>query len=118
MAGDARGAAVRVWDPAVRLFHWALVLAVLVAGWTGVWVGGRAITLHVMVGIGVGALVIARLVWGFRGGRFARFQGFVVGPVALMQHVRDLAQGHAPRHLGHNPLGGAVIVKRRTTFAR
>jgi cytochrome b len=101
---------VRVWDPAVRLFHWALVLAVLVAGWTGVWVGDRAITPHVMVGIGVGALVMARLVWGFCGGRFARFQGFVVGPVALMQHVRDLAQGHAARHLGHNPLGGAMIV--------
>jgi cytochrome b len=110
MAGEARGAAMRVWDPAVRLFHWALVLAVLVAGWTGVWVGDRAITLHVMVGIGVGALVMARLVWGFCGGRFARFQGFVVGPVALMQHVRDLAQGHAARHLGHNPLGGAMIV--------
>lgn len=110
MAGEARGAAVRVWDPAVRLFHWALVLAVLVAGWTGLWVGDRAVNLHVTVGIGAGALVIARLVWGFRGGRFARFQGFVVGPVALMQHVRDLAQGRAARHLGHNPLGGAMIV--------
>jgi cytochrome b len=108
--GKIRGAAVRVWDLAVRLFHWALVLAVLVAGWTGLWAGDRAINLHVIAGISVGALVIGRVVWGFQGGRFARFAGFVVGPFALARHLRDMADGRSARHLGHNPLGGAMIV--------
>ena len=110
MAGEARGSAVRVWDLAVRLFHWALVVAVSVAGWTGLWVGDRAINLHVIAGISVGTLVIARVIWGFRGGRFARFGGFVLGPLTLVRHVHALAGGRAERHLGHNPLGGAMIV--------
>ena len=55
-------------------------------------------------------LVAARIVWGVIGSRHARFASFVSGPRAVLAYLRALRHGHAPRHLGHNPAGGAMIV--------
>ena len=101
---------VSVWDGLVRLFHWSMVLLVTVAAISGFLIGGQAIDFHVWSGALIGALVLVRLIWGFVGGSFARFAGFIVGPNAVLQHLRELRAGHAPRHLGHNPLGGVMIL--------
>ncbi len=111
VAAVPRGRApVRVWDRWVRLFHWTLVAAVTVAAVTGFLMDARAIDLHVWAGTLIAALVLARLVWGFLGGRFARFAGFVPAPGAALAHLDELLRNRAARHLGHNPLGGLMIV--------
>jgi cytochrome b len=51
-----------------------------------------------------------RLAWGFAGGRHARFSAFVRGPGAVLRYTRTLLQPDAPRHLGHNPLGGWSVL--------
>jgi cytochrome b len=58
-----------VWDPWVRVFHWTLALSFALAwfsaqGWEGP---------HDAAGYVAGTLVLFRLVWGFVGGRYARF---------------------------------------------
>ncbi|MCG6903894.1 MAG: cytochrome b/b6 domain-containing protein [Rhodobacter sp.] len=99
-----------VWDRLVRLFHWSLVVLVALALITGFLGGAESVTLHLVAGTGIAALLIVRLVWGFLGTGFARFSDFLVGPRAVMRHVRALVAGHPERHLGHNPLGGWMIV--------
>lgn len=104
-----------VWDAFIRWFHWLLVVGIGIALTTGFQPDARMITLHLATGAAVVALVTSRIIWGFAGGRFARFSGFLPGPATLRQHLRDLsgarvADGSSHRHLGHNPLGAVMIL--------
>ena len=101
----SEGRWISVWDPLVRIFHWGTVAAVATAfltedvGW-----------LHEGAGYVVLALLAVRLVWGVVGTRHARFSDFVVAPGRVRSYLGALLRGRAPRHLGHNPAGGAMIV--------
>ncbi len=106
---DDRTCRIRVWDLPTRLFHWMLVLSVAVCLVTGN-IGGTALSLHVQSGLTVLGLLVFRLFWGFAGGRQARFSAFVRGPRTVLRYAREILQGAAPRHLGHNPLGGWSIL--------
>jgi cytochrome b len=101
-----RQAEVKVWDPLVRLFHWGLVTAFVVAWATGDEIKG----VHILAGYCVIGLVAFRIVWGFVGAKHARFAGFVRGPRAVTGYLCDTAGLRAKRYLGHNPAGGAMIV--------
>lgn len=97
---------VKVWDPLVRVFHWALVTVFAVAFLTE----DEWLDLHVLAGYTVLGLVGLRLVWGVIGTRHARFRDFVRRPSAVLAYLGDLLRGRARRYLGHNPAGGAMIV--------
>ena len=66
----------KVWDPAVRLFHWALV-----AGFAAnaLFTDDES-KLHQWIGYAVLGLVLFRLVWGFVGSPHARFADFPPDP--------------------------------------
>jgi len=96
---------LRVWDPLVRIFHWSLVAAFLVA-----WLSAEELpTVHAFAGYSIAALVAFRLIWGLVGSRYARFTQFVQGPRATLAYLGDMAQGKERRHLGHNPAGAAMV---------
>ena len=58
---------------------------------------------------GTSPLIGARLTWGVVGTRHALFISFIAGPRAVLRYVRLLRDGYAPRYLGHNPAGGAMV---------
>ena len=68
------------------------------------------VRLHIVAGVSALALVAARIVWGFLGPTYARFSSFVRRPAEILDHAEQLRSGRAAHHLGHNPLGGAMIV--------
>jgi cytochrome b len=100
---------IRVWDLGVRLFHWLLVAAVVVAAWTGFVLGRTMLAWHLGAGIAIIALLIWRLAWGAWGTTYARFATFVYPPASLLEHLRAFFAGHHRRHLGHNPLGALMV---------
>jgi cytochrome b len=74
------------------------------------WAGEARLSLHLWAGYVALAMVLARSVWGFVGSPHARFASFVRGPRTGLAYTGELLRGHAPRMLGHNPLGGWMIV--------
>ena len=104
MAGEAPR--VRVWDPFVRFFHWALVAAFVVAYFSH----GGYLAVHRVSGYAIVALIVVRVAWGFVGSQHARFADFVPAPGTLLSYLGLLVRGREPRHIGHNPAGGAMIV--------
>ncbi|MCB1395561.1 MAG: cytochrome b/b6 domain-containing protein [Rhodobacter sp.] len=97
--------AVKVWDPVVRLFHWALVVAFTL----NAVVFDETMRLHVAVGYAILGLVALRVVWGMIGTRHARFSDFPPDAGAAIAQARELAVGRRVRHLGHSPLGALMI---------
>ena len=106
-------ATIRVWDPFVRAFHWSLALSFAVA-----WLSGEGPErLHELAGYAAGALVIARVAWGFLGTGYARFSQFVRSPAAVVDYLKSVAAGSERRFVGHNPAGGAMIVALLASLA-
>ncbi len=103
-------ALIPVWDRFVRLFHWGLVATILIAGTTGFILDASWINFHVWSGATAAALLITRIIWGFSGGTYARFSSFVMGPRAILSYFNALRNGTDKRHIGHNPLGGAMVL--------
>ena len=97
---------IRVWDPFVRTFHWALAASFAVA-----WLSSEnAEGLHNAAGYVAGALVALRVVWGFVGPGYARFAQFVRSPETVIDYLRAIKDLSERRYIGHNPAGGAMIV--------
>ena len=110
---------ILVWDPLVRLFHWTLVVAFTLAYFSqegpfedlldqvdGDWLQA----IHVWAGYTIAGLLLLRRRWGLVARHRARFSDFVRGRRFTLRYVKDVLTLRAPRHLGHNPAGGAMIV--------
>ncbi|MFG1343513.1 cytochrome b/b6 domain-containing protein [Xanthobacter autotrophicus DSM 431] len=97
---------VPVWDPVVRIFHWTVVLGVVLNSF--VLNSGKAP--HRYVGYVVAAALAVRVVWGFIGSAHARFSDFVVSPRAVASHLLAVAARRDRRYVGHNPAGAAMIL--------
>ena len=96
-----------VWDLPTRLFHWALVISVATSLMSEE-LGNMDI--HVISGHAVLALILFRIVWGFIGGRHARFSDFIKGPKAVLQYAKSMFSGSHSTTIGHNPLGALSVI--------
>ncbi|MCZ7594296.1 MAG: cytochrome b/b6 domain-containing protein [Hyphomicrobium sp.] len=108
----SRPESIKVWDAFVRVFHWSLVISFAVAWYSGgIWDNP-----HLIAGYLVLALVVARVVWGFIGSRYARFSDFIYDPRATLRYGAAMLHLRAPRFLGHNPLGGVMVLTLLATL--
>ena len=104
---------VKAWDPLIRIFHWSLVIFVLLAflsedDWSN---------LHLWSGYAVSLLIGIRLLWGLVGTRNARFTSFVRSRRAVVQHLKAMLTFKAPHYLGHNPAAAVMVILLLTSIA-
>lgn len=96
-----------VWDPLLRIFHWTLVLAFILAYFTG----DETSQLHIYAGYTILGLLAFRLIWGFIGGHYARFKNFSFSPSAVFAYLRSLFGGKDTReYIGHNPAASWMAI--------
>ncbi|MDP3760030.1 MAG: cytochrome b/b6 domain-containing protein [Ramlibacter sp.] len=103
---ESRGRAQHVWDPFVRVFHWALVSCVFLN--QILLEGGE--TPHRWTGYAALVLISGRLVWGFVGSAHARFASFAPTPARVRAQVCALLRGRVPAYVGHSPLGALMML--------
>ena len=107
LAGQAP--AVLAWDLPTRLAKWTLAVLVGLA-FASKYYGDVGLVWHMWNGLAILTLIVFRLLWGLVGGSTARFAWFLAGPGAALRYAADLVRGRSPRYLGHNPLGGWMVV--------
>ena len=96
-----------VWDRPTRIFHWVLVVLVVVC-----YLSGRNgwFEIHIPAGQALLVLVLARIVWGFVGSSSSRFRAIVRPARAVVAYLSTLVRRAPDGHAGHNPLGGLSVV--------
>ena len=102
--------ATPVWDLPLRLFHWSLVITVMLAAITGYVFEDSWLDLHAYVGYALASLLVFRLTWGFVGSHYSRFGSFPLSRSETAGHVKQLLRGRSEARAGHTPLGAWMIV--------
>lgn len=97
---------IKVWDIAIRVFHWSLVAAYTIAWLTE----DDLMDLHAIAGYTVLGLIIFRVIWGFIGTKHARFNDFVYPLAAIKLYLAGLMCARPPHYSGHNPAGGLMVI--------
>jgi len=106
LARSGQSELMLVWDWQLRLWHWLLVLFVLVAWFTP----NKYDSLHRFAGYFVIGLLVFRLGWGFFGTRHSRFRLLRARLRAAPAYLWGLSHGNIGRYVGLNPAGAAMMV--------
>jgi len=96
-----------VWELPIRVFHGLFALSVigaLVSTLQENW-----LTYHAAFGMSAMVLAAFRIGWGFVGGRYARFSGFLKKPSVVIEFAKGLFRRKTDMSVGHNPLAGWVM---------
>ncbi|WP_114418842.1 cytochrome b/b6 domain-containing protein [Marinospirillum perlucidum] len=96
---------IKVWDWSIRVFHWSLPVIIFALWYTRLDPQIHQLFAQVLMG-----LLIYRVIWGFVGTPYARFGCFVRSPGAMWTYLTGFLKGRKASYLGHNPLGGAMVV--------
>jgi cytochrome b len=97
---------VPVWPWWLRALHWSLAASVTASFLTheggGVW--------HERWGYVALAVAALRVLMGLKGSdSHTRLSGWLRSPAATWRYAAAHVRGHAPRYVGHNPLGGWMM---------
>jgi cytochrome b len=103
---NATPSTMKAWDPLIRVFHWGLVIAFVIAFITE----GDWINVHIWAGYAVTALIVFRLFWGLVGSRNARFTSFVRSRRVVMEHLKAMLAFRPAHYLGHNPVAAVMVM--------
>lgn len=109
MVSTAKKTKIQVWDVPTRLFHWGLVISVLYS-WFSVKIL-EDMQQHFYAGYAVLTLLLFRIIWGFVGSHYSRFNAFLFSPSKIFTYLKTLfssgkAQQERLIYPGHNPAGG------------
>lgn len=100
---------VFVWSLCARMVHWMIAFSFFLALLTSF--KYPLLTLHVAFGYLFGIVLIFRLIWGFFGPRYARFETFKLSPQELgVYFIEKLRDRWRKISAGHNPASSWFVV--------
>ncbi len=96
---------LKVWDIPTRIYHWVQGILFIGLAFSGFGVFGSE-TLHERFGVVLAILVLWRIGWGFIGSDTSQFKNFAPS----INTLRNYIKGNEQQHIGHNPLGGLMVL--------
>ncbi|CAM3970894.1 cytochrome b/b6 domain-containing protein [Vreelandella rituensis] len=102
-----------VWDIPVRVFHWGMVICVILSFYTMKTAGAPflfPVETHAKAGYILLGLLFFRWVWGVVGSFHARFATFIQSPASIWRYSVSVIKGRSKPFIGHNPLGGIMVM--------
>ncbi len=97
----------KVWNIAIRLFHWGLAFGFLITFISGE--ADKYRNLHYGFGLFVGVLIIFRLIYGFIGPKYANFKDFPIEIKNQIDFIRHFFKKDK-FYIGHNPAASVVMI--------
>ena len=102
---------VKVWDWSIRVFHWSLPVLLFLLWFSATQSQSfDALDHHMILAQILLGLLIYRIIWGFIGTPAARFSRFLTGPASWWIYASALIKRQPIHYLGHNPLGGLMVL--------
>lgn len=98
-----------IWDLPTRLFHWLLMILVIMQYGTGKF-GWLDMQWHFWFGYALLGLLLFRIAWGFLGSETSRFSNFITAPTRVVGYLRHWTSTPMSVVAGHNPAGGWATV--------
>lgn len=98
---------VKIWDIYIRLFHWLLVVCIIISV---VSVRMDKMDVHFISGHVILALLTFRILWGLIGSRTARFVNFIRGPKTILSYLRDPNSKEFKSTVGHSPVAALSVI--------
>lgn len=96
---------VRAWDPFVRIGHWTILTAFIVA-----YSDHHSFPQHSIMGYTIFTVVVARVIWGFIGTKYARFTDFIYSPREIWDYtLAAFRMGEAKEYISHNPMAAMMV---------
>jgi cytochrome b len=109
-SGENKFELQKVWDPAIRIWHWLLVITVT-SGWLlGEFRNFSIMQWHMYAGYATGVLLLLRILWGFIGPPPVRFSALAVTPSRLVQYASKMFRRQPSGVAGHNPIGAISVI--------
>lgn len=104
---DNSTAKVKVWDVYIRIFHWLLLICILVS-----FISFRLdeMDIHFISGHCVLALIIFRVIWGVVGSRTALFHSFIKGPGTILNYLQNPSSEKFKGIIGHSPIAALSVI--------
>lgn len=99
---------VLIWDLPLRIFHWALVAALL-CSWFTIEIL-EDLQLHFWSGYAVMTLLIFRIIWGVIGTYYSHLRRLFFRPAAILSYLRSWFGPTPQRFAGHNPAGSLAVL--------
>ncbi len=103
---------VLAFDLPVRLFHWIFTILFVTAIVIANTVDDDSATFsyHMMAGMTLGFVLFLRIIWGFIGSTYARFNTFMVKPSQLIGYFKEMFNSSTKRYLNHNPASSVATL--------
>jgi len=129
-ASDPEIVGIYVWEWPVRIFHWIMVLSLVVLSVTGfymhgpfivatspgAWVMGTMRFVHEVSGFVLISVLLLRIYWFFAGNEWARWRAWVPLTKAQWASIRSMLLYYSYRHrepepeIGHNSLATSTYL--------
>ncbi len=96
---------ILIWDLPVRFFHWLLVIGFFSASLIAFGFDDENIyfPMHAILGLIIVFMVILRIIYGFIGTTYARFNSFLFHPKEVFLYFKGIISGSNKSYSGHNP---------------
>ncbi|WP_456473547.1 cytochrome b/b6 domain-containing protein [Desulfolithobacter sp.] len=102
---------ILIWDSPTRIFHWFFAGGFIISAMIALTFDEHSplFPYHAIFGLIIFLMVVLRVLWGFAGSSYARFDSFAFSFTSVLNYLKEALRGGGKKYVGHNP-GSAYTI--------